>query len=316
MPPVVKRALCQPNFMKMKQILLWLNLFLALSPIFSQETKRADEIDRIEAGLKWMTGRVVLGNGLAELNLTSEYRYLDTEDARKVVVDLWGNPASRGDTLGMIFPADMQPSQPGSWGVVITYRDDGYVKDDDAAKINYDDLMKQMQDAVKQENENRVKQNFAKVELIGWAAPPRYDQQTHKLYWAKEYAFGSDAAHTLNYDVRVLGRKGVLAINAVAPISELPAIQERMPQVISMVNFLPGNRYADYQQGNDKVATYGLAALILGGVAAKAGLLKGLIALILAGKKFIIVGVLAIAGFLTRFFRKNKKPKPESLTDS
>jgi uncharacterized membrane-anchored protein len=62
-----------------------------------------------------------------------------------------------------------------------------------------------------------------------------------------------------------------------------------MPEIISMVNFLPGSRYADYRQGNDKVAAYGLAALVLGGVAAKAGLFKGLIALILVGKKFIIL---------------------------
>jgi uncharacterized membrane-anchored protein len=47
-----------------------------------------------------------------------------------------------------------------------------------------------MQDAVQRENETRVKQNFSKVELVGWAAAPRYDQQTHKLYWAKEFDFG------------------------------------------------------------------------------------------------------------------------------
>jgi uncharacterized membrane-anchored protein len=302
--------------MKLKQFILCLSLLWVCHPLFSQNANREQEVEKIEAGLNWVTGRVVLGNNLAEVNLNSNFRYLGPEDARKVIVDLWGNPPSRGDSLGMICPADIGLSESGSWAVVFTYREDGYVKDDDAAKINYDDMLKQMQEAVQRENEDRVKQNFAKVELVGWAASPRYDHETHKLYWAKEFAFAGGTAHTLNYDVRVLGRKGVLAINAVASMSQLDAIQERMPEIISMVNFLPGNRYTDYQQGNDRVATYGLAALILGGVAAKAGLFKGLIALIIAGKKFIIIAAIAIGGFFARFFRQRKKPTPESLTDA
>jgi uncharacterized membrane-anchored protein len=302
--------------MKLKQFFLCLSFLWVWHPLFSQEPSRAQEIEKIEAGLKWFTGRVVLGNNLAEVNLTSDFRYLDPEDARKVIVDLWGNPPSRGDTLGMIFPADVGPSEPASWGIVFTYREDGYVKDDDAAKINYDDMLKQMQEAVRRENEERIKQKFSKVELVGWAASPRYDRDAHKLYWAKEFAFAAGTAHTLNYDVRVLGRKGVLAINAVASMNQLDAVQERMPEIIAMVNFLPGNRYTDYQQGNDKIAAYGLGALILGGVAAKVGLFKGLIALIIAGKKFIIIAAIAIGGFLVRFFRKLKKSKPESITDA
>ena len=301
--------------MRLRHVFAWLCCFLAVGASHAQEADRADQIQKIEAGLKWMSGHVVLGNGLAELDLTSDYRYLDPEDARKVIVDIWGNPPSHADTLGMLFPADVQPSQASSWGVVFTYKEDGYVKDDDAAKIDYDALLKQMQEAVTSENETRAKQNFPKIELIGWAAPPHYDQGTHKLYWAKEYAFAGEPVHTLNYDVRVLGRKGVLAINGVSSMEQLNSIQERMPEIISMVNFTPGNRYTDYQQGNDKVAAYGLAALILGGVAAKAGLFKGLLALILAGKKFIIIAVVAVGALLVRIF-KRKKPANPVVNDS
>jgi uncharacterized membrane-anchored protein len=153
--------------MKLKLFFLWLSLVWVCQSSFSQEASRAQEIEKIEAGLKWTTGRVVLGNNLAEVNLASSYRYLGPEDARKVIVDIWGNPPSRGDTLGMIFPADVEPAQPGGWAVVLSYKEDGYVKDDDAAKINYGDLLKQMQEAVQRENETRVKQNFSKVELVG-----------------------------------------------------------------------------------------------------------------------------------------------------
>ena len=67
-----------------------------------------------------------------------------------------------------------------------------------------------------------------------------------------------------------------------------------------MVEFNPGNRYADFNSGTDKVAEYGIAALILGGVAAKAGLLKAILAVLLAAK-FVVIGVLAVVAFVRRF---------------
>jgi uncharacterized membrane-anchored protein len=44
------------------------------------------------------------------------------------------------------------------------------------------------------------------------------------------------------------------------------------------------------------VAAYGLGALVAGGVAAKTGLLAKLLALPVAFKKVIILGVVAVAG--------------------
>jgi uncharacterized membrane-anchored protein len=36
------------------------------------------------------------------------------------------------------------------------------------------------------------------------------------MYWAKEINFGGDSENTLNYNIRVLGRKGVLLLNFIA----------------------------------------------------------------------------------------------------
>jgi uncharacterized membrane-anchored protein len=69
-----------------------------------------------------------------------------------------------------------------------------------------------------------------------------------------------------------------------------------------MVNFQEGQRYADYNASTDKTATYGLAALVAGGVAAKAGLFKSLWIGILAFKKFIIIGLIALAGLIKQVF--------------
>lgn len=78
-----------------------------------------------------------------------------------------------------------------------------------------------------------------------------------------------------------------------------------MQKVISFTNFEKGYKYEEFNSSNDKVAEYGIAALVLGGIAAKTGLFKVLLGLLIAGKKFIIMGAVAIGGFFMKFFKRN-----------
>jgi uncharacterized membrane-anchored protein len=191
--------------------------------------------------------------------------------------------------------------------VTIDYSEDGYVKDGDASKINYDDLLKKMQKGIAANNAERQKQGYPPITLVGWAAPPHYDSATHKLYWAKQLKFGDEPGDTLNYSIRMLGRKGVLELNAVAAIGQFAEIDKQTPQILGMVDFKEGSRYADFDPKVDKVAKYGIATLVAGGVlagAAKLGLLKGLWVFILAAKKFIIIGVIAAVAFFKKLFKR------------
>ncbi|MEZ4330304.1 MAG: DUF2167 domain-containing protein [Myxococcota bacterium] len=244
----------------------------------------------LDASFAYQTGTVDLADGLATLTLPSSLRYLDPEHTERLLVEGWGNPDGAG-TLGMIVSADASPLSGDSWGVVISFDEDGWVSDDDADAIDYDALLAEMQAGTEQENEARAAQGYERVELVGWAEHPRYEKESHKLFWAKELAFEGSPANTLNYNVRVLGRRGVLVLNAVASMEQLELIRTVMPEVIAASEFDPGHRYADYQPGTDKVAAYGLAALVAGGVAAKSGLLTKLFALVLAGKKIVVPAV-------------------------
>ena len=129
------------------------------------------------------------------------------------------------------------------------------------------------------------------------------------MYWAKDLVFGSENDHTLNYNIRILGRRGVLVLNAVANMKQLTAIKSETRNVLSAVEFNEGHRYADFLPGKDKAAAYGLAGLIVGATAAKAGFFKVLWVGILAFKKVIFVGLVALAAALKRFFvRKPQEP--------
>ncbi|HSU17835.1 DUF2167 domain-containing protein [Longimicrobium sp.] len=255
-----------------------------------------------DATLHYQTGTISLPGGIATIRLPEGYRFLDGENAERVIVQGWGNPPGTSHPLGMIVPA-RSPVDSAGWGVVVTYRDDGYVKDDEAEKIDYDEMLRQMQQETREDNAERARQGYATLDLVGWAARPRYDVATHKLYWARELAEvgAADGEHALNYDVRVLGRRGVLSLNAVAGMSQLPEIERDMQGVLGFVDFNEGHRYADFT-GGDKVAAYGIGALVAGTVAAKAGFFKVLLLGLLAAKKAIVAGVIALAAAAKRLF--------------
>jgi uncharacterized membrane-anchored protein len=266
-------------------------------------TKAAAEF---ESQLKYERGKIILPGGMATLNVPENFRYLSAEQADRVLVEAWGNPPGT-KTLGMLFPSDVSPLSPEGWGVVITFKEDGYVEDDEAGKIDYNELLKQMKEATVEDNKERQRQGFEAVNLVGWATSPHYDQATHKLYWAKELNFDGSPTNTLNYDIRMLGRRGVLSFNAVAAMDQLGAIENDMKEVLGFAEFNAGHRYADFSSSTDKVAAYGIGALIAGKVAAKVGLFKLALGVILAGKKFLLLGLVAIGAVVRKLFGRKSE---------
>lgn len=259
--------------------------------------------------LKGISGHVNLPDGKAELDLVDGYVYLDPEQTRYLLEDLWGNPDGSG-SLGAILPPNFGLQGETSWAIILTYEDTGHVDDKDAREINYDDLLSQLRKDVEVANVQRKLKKYSTVELKGWAATPHYDGSTKKLFWAKELQFSDSSTPTLNYEIRILGRSGVLDMNVVAGISDLKAVENATPKILSQANFAAGQRYTDFNPASDHLAEFGVAGLILGGVAVKAGLLKMILAGLAASWKFILVGVAAIGVFLAKRFGGRKKQAP------
>lgn len=257
------------------------------------------------ATLKPQHGNITLPSGIASLQLNNEFYYLSPADTERLLTEGWGNPPGF-KTLGMIIPTAVNPLADNGWGVIISYKNDGHISDDDAAKIDYAELLEQMKSEDEEDNKERREQGYAGLTLLGWAEPPSYDQATHKMYWARELKAEDADQTTLNYSIRVLGREGVLELNAVAAMADLQTIKHETPKILAFTNFTDGNRYADYDAKTDKLAPYGLAALVAGGIAAKAGLFAKIGVALLAFKKFIVLGLLAIAGFFRKLFKRKQ----------
>ena len=249
--------------------------------------------------LEYKSGEISLAGGKIKLTLPPDLQYLDPANARKVLVDIFGNPPNSGSTDGMIVPKGINFLRGGGWEAVLKWKDEGYVKDDEFAKIDFKDMLADLQKAYKAGSDERVKGGYGKMELAAWAQQPHYDAATHKLYYAKLFDV-EGPEQQLNYDIRVLGRHGHLELSIMSSKSEMGDIEAQAPKILGMVDFTDGNRYADYKPGTDKVAAYGIAGLIAGGVLAKAGFFKVIFVALLAAKKFVIVGVIAIGAWIKR----------------
>ena len=267
---------------------------LSLGAASANPADGLEEAKRLASTLHYQEGNILLKGGFARLTLPHQLRFLSPEDSKTLLVDIYGNVDS-DDRLGTIVPEGFDPLKGGVF-IVLSWSDSGYVRDNDAASIDYTKLLESMKKAIHEESEQRADKGGHTVELVEWAEPPHYDATTHKLFWAEHLLFGG-THDTLNYKVRILGRRGVLVMNAVGNMKMLPTFKAATPQLLGMLDFEPGSRYADFKEGSDNVAKYGIAALVAGGIAAKTGLLKLIIAGLLAAKKLIIVAFFALIAF-------------------
>ncbi len=263
--------------------------------------------DSVEGTFAYQYDAVEIGDGIASINVPKGYKYLNGETSDMIIVDIWGNPPrdEKDRSLGMLLPLESSPFNDSSFAINITYTEDGYVDDEDAKDIDYDDLLKSMQEDAVAANEFRVEQGYEPIQLVGWASPPFYDAENKKLHWAKELKFGEAPMNTLNYNIRILGRKGYLELNAIGEMFVLNDVKRNLNDILSNVNFTDGNTYGDFDPNLDKVAAYGIGGLIAGKVLAKAGILAKIGIILAKFWKLIAIGVIAFFAGFKRFFKRS-----------
>ena len=208
-----------------------------------------------------------------------------------------GEPVG-GNEVGFLSPTNR------GWAVYFQYNDSGYVKDDDKDKLDADKLLKSIKKGTDAGNEYRKEHGNPILEIVGWDQKPAYDSTTHNLTWAIRATCQGE--QIVNYNTRLLGRKGVMEVILVCDPADLPKHLPEFNTLLAGYKFSTGETYAEYKPG-DKVAKYGLGALVLGGAAvgaAKLGLLAWLGVFLKKGFKFVILVVVAIAALWKKIFSK------------
>lgn len=258
----------------------------------------------------WQMGptEALLGDQ-ATLSLPNGYRFLGPEETQRLLREMGNFPS--GAELGLITSAT-----PGEqWFMVIRYLDAGYVKDDDAANWNADELLASISEGTEEDNKRREAQGHPPLVIRGWEEPPRYDKAANKVVWA--IAAQEQEQVGVNYNTMALGRQGYLSMNMVGSLEELPKLKPHVDTLLASVAFVEGKRYSDFNSSTDKVAAVGLTALIAG-AAVKSGLLAKLwafiVPLLLAGKKLLVFLVLVAGGLIRKYFLKKRPEQPERMS--
>jgi uncharacterized membrane-anchored protein len=192
------------------------------------------------------------------------------------------------------------------WQAYFSFDDVGYIKDDE--EIDADDLLKSAQESDKTSNKYRAEQGWSALTTVGWEYPPRYDRVNKRLEWAYILKTEDTGEFQINYHTRVLGRNGVMRIQLAVFPEDLDRAVPELSNVLSSFEYNAGEKYREYKKG-DRVAEFGLAALIAGGaaaVASKKGLWAMLVALLIGAKKFAIAIIIALFAGIASIFRRKK----------
>ena len=235
----------------------------------------------------------------ATLALPEHFGFIPRQQAVALMSAI-GNRSSDG-FLGLIVPR----GEHRVWFVAVMYQPSGYIKDDDARHWNADKLLESLKDGTEAANAERVRAGIPALVVTRWIEPPAYEPDTHQLVWSAEARRkdGVDTDPTVNYNTYLLGREGYLSLNLITSASTVDADKAAAQQLLSAVSFNPGKGYDDFNASTDKVAAYGLAALVAGVAAKKLGLLALLAAAIVKFAKVIMVAAVGVFAAVTRWLK-------------
>jgi uncharacterized membrane-anchored protein len=234
----------------------------------------------------------------AQLQLPEGYAFIPTKEATQIMVTMGNQTDQR--FIGLIVPLS-----DARWFVTVDYEPAGYIKDDDAKNWNAKELLDNLREGTDAGNEQREKMGIPPIVVSRWVEPPAYEAPSHRLVWSAEAKLknGNDPDPTINYNTYVLGREGYISMDLVTASSSIDTDKRAAKELLAAVEFNQGKRYTDFNSSTDKVAAYGLAALIGGIAAKKIGLLAGIGLFLAKFAKIIAVGAAAAGGGLVKWFR-------------
>lgn len=280
--------------------------FSLLGPVaatHAQEAAATQEPDPV-AELPWSTGPVDGNFGKrATIELPEGYAFLGVDGTARFN-ELNQNPPTGVDEY-IVAPQDL------SWVAYFTFNEVGYVKDDE--KLDADDILSSVREGTEQGNVERRERGWDTLKVLGWSFKPQYDKQLNSLEWAILLESEAAKAKVVNYNTRLLGRRGVMEVTLVSAPETLDASIADFKKLMPGYAFSAGEKYAEFKPG-DHVAEYGLAALITGGaaaVAAKKGWLAAAGVALVKLWKLLLVGLVAVGAGARKLFKRRKADAAE-----
>lgn len=238
---------------------------------------------------------------VAQIDLPRGFVYMGPQATQKFL-ELNQNPVD-GSELGLVAPDPEANKGGGDWFIVFEFDPIGYVPDKEQKDLNAETttaILDTLRKGTEAGNQERQQRGWPTINIVGWERPPFYDPSTHNLVWATRLSSvrNGKTGYTVNYFMRILGRRGVLSANLVVDPDKLQSVIPTLDQLVKAISFKKGESYGEMRAG-DKIAEYGLIGLITGGgvaVALKTGILTKFL-------KPILIGIVAAVAAVGKAFK-------------
>ena len=274
---------------------------------FSQTSQ--DQLLQREESAAWEAASAVAKMGpatiplqdTATLDIPANAAFIPAAEANRVMKAL-GNSENPG-RLGLIVPRDPKSS----WLIDVEWIGEGYVKDAEAKDWEPDTMLASIREGTDEQNKQRVERGIPALDIVGWIEKPAYDSLTNRLVWslaARAHGAPENGAQTVNYNTYALGREGYFSLDLITGTDSIEADKAIVRGALASLRYAPGKRYADFNESTDKVAAYGIAALVGAVVAKKLGLLAVVGIFLLKVWKIALVFLLGGFAAMRRFFAR------------
>lgn len=237
--------------------------------------------------------------------LPSGYQFIPQAEAQRFMRAVGNRTGS--SFIGLI----VANSDKDTWLVTIDFLAEGYIKDDDAKSWNADDLLKSLREGTDAANADRRERGFPELEVGGWVERPHYDPEKHRLIWsalARNKGAAPGTRESVNYNTYALGREGYYKLNLITGSDNIGGDKLHARALLAALSYDDGRRYEDFNASTDRVAEYGLAALIAGAAAKKLGLLAAIGVFFLKFWKIAAIGVIGLGAAARKFFGRTPPP--------
>ncbi len=292
--------------MKSMAFFRYLSLIVSMAFLTTTSAIAQQKIDYEELFSHIIEGpaEIPLGNQ-AKLNLPANMGFLPKEQAN-IFIQSGGNSPD-DNRYGIIFPAD----EDSYWWMDLTYNPSGYIKDDDAKKWDIEGMLEGLKEGLVEQNKKRLEMNLSELATDGWIEKPTYDETKHLLIWSidvhDKIPQEDDEVAGVNYNMYALGREGYINLTLVTDVDMIDKERSIAQAMLGNITYNEGKRYSDFNPVTDKVAEYGIAALIGGGLIAKKLGLFSVIGVFIAkfAKLFLLLGA-GILAFVGKLFKRKK----------
>jgi uncharacterized membrane-anchored protein len=253
-------------------LLLATNLFAAPADSIKINSPKPDQIitefkrqvDSIDQQLRFHTGKLKFTEQNIRITVPPNHYFVDGPQSRYILETLWGN-AQDEEVLGMIVRSDFSPNETkGDYSFVVSYAPTGYISTPEKVDFDHHILLNKIQQQIHDNNTRRLEQGLNALQVERWVMVPFFDQYRKALYWATELKVNGSDESLINYNLRILGKDGVIKVNAVGTMDQLDGIKQILPYVLARTEFLEGYCYDDYNAATVVESDWKLEELIAG----------------------------------------------------